>query len=118
MRVHLSAPTMFDPVLRLYSFIAHSGLPCYLRTQSFLIQTRVLRRRDLVTAAQLLKSARVEFRSAGDSDGTAEVDAALIKIKVDIVVQAMGAAREVLAVLEGSSIGNMLLGKEVGGGDF
>lgn len=71
-----------------------------------------------MTANQLLKSARVEFRSAGDSEGTAEVDAALIRIKVDIVVQAMGAAREVPTVVHGDSIGDMKLGKEVDGDDL
>lgn len=58
-------------------------------------QARVLHRRDLVTTTQLLKSARAEFRSAGDASGTSEVDEALIKIKADIVVQAIATAREV-----------------------
>lgn len=48
-----------------------------------------------MAATQLLKSARAEFLSARDRDGSAQVDVALIKIKADIVVEAMGAAREV-----------------------
>lgn len=59
------------------------------------MQPRVLQRRDLVTMAKLLKRARVEFCAAQDSDGTAEVDAALIKIKTDILVQAIDTARKV-----------------------
>lgn len=58
-------------------------------------QDRVLRRRDLSTAAQILKSARDGFRAAGDAVGTSEVDAALIKVKADVVMRAIDAAREV-----------------------
>lgn len=60
-------------------------------------QTRVVHRRDLCTATQLLKSARAAFRAAGDANGIAEVDTTLIKIKADIVVQAVEDARKVSA---------------------
>lgn len=69
------------------------------------IQRRVVCRRDLSTAAQLLKSARAEFRAAGDVSGVSEVDAAMTKTKADIVVQAMGAAREVGS--KGEDIGDI-----------
>lgn len=59
------------------------------------IQSRVLHRRDLSTTAQLLASARAEFRAAGDASGASEADEALIKIKADIVMQAVEAARKV-----------------------
>lgn len=58
-------------------------------------QDRVLSRRDLSAAAQILKSARDGFRAAGDAAGTSEVDAALLKVKADIVMRAIDAAREV-----------------------
>ena len=59
------------------------------------VQGRVLRRRDLKTVAQLLKSARVAFRAADDPSGTYNVDATLTKIKVHLVVKAIERAREV-----------------------
>lgn len=58
-------------------------------------QDRVLSRRDLGTAAQILKSARDGYRAAGDAAGTSEVDAVLIKVKADIVMRAIETAREV-----------------------
>ena len=58
-------------------------------------QDRVLSRRDISTAARILKSARDGFRAAGDAAGTSEVDAALVKVKADIVMCAIEAAREV-----------------------
>eukprot|EP00752_Nemacystus_decipiens_P006903 g6198.t4 len=55
---------------------------------------RVLHRRDLNTTAKLLASARAEFRAAGDVNGASEADEALVKIKADIVMEAMEAARK------------------------
>ena len=54
-----------------------------------------MHRRDLSTTAQLLASARAEFRAAGDVNGASEVDEALVKIKADIVMQAIEDARKV-----------------------
>lgn len=48
-----------------------------------------------MAAAQLLKSAREKFRAAGDRNGVIEVDASMTKIKADLVVKAIKAAREV-----------------------
>lgn len=59
------------------------------------VQNRVLHRQDLSTTAQLLASARVEFRAAGDVNGASEADEALVKTKADIVMQAIEAARKV-----------------------
>ncbi|CAM9656869.1 unnamed protein product, partial [Pylaiella littoralis] len=56
--------------------------------------SRVLHRRDLSTTARLLASARAEFRAAGDLSGAFEADEALIKIKADMVMQAIEAARK------------------------
>lgn len=59
------------------------------------VQGRVLHRRDLSTTAQLLAAARAEFHAAGDLNGASEADEALVKIKADIVMEAIEAARKV-----------------------
>lgn len=72
------------------------GIPvCLNDTVHTTQKDRVLQRRDLIAAAELIKSARAEFLSAEDNDGTAEVDATLVKIKADMVVEAMDIARKV-----------------------
>lgn len=48
-----------------------------------------------MSAAQLLKSARENFHAAGNRNGVVEVDVSMTKIKADLVVKAIKAAREV-----------------------
>lgn len=48
-----------------------------------------------MSAAQLLKSAREKFHAAGNRNGVVEVDVSMTKIKADLVVKAIKAAREV-----------------------
>lgn len=55
-----------------------------------------------MAAAQLLKSAREKFHAAGDRNGVVEVDASMAKIKADLVVEAIKAAREVGGEGEGT----------------